>query len=68
MKEVIELNGGIFGVIVKYVKFFELFVGKNVVKWDGISMFNNFWFCLNGIIIWKVYNIGFGKLVLWKDI
>lgn len=42
MKEVIELNGGIFGVIVKYVKFFELFVGKNVVKWDGISMFNNF--------------------------
>lgn len=68
MKEAIESNGGIPGVIVKYVKPPELSAGKNVVKWDGISTLNNFQFCPNGITTWKAYNIGPGKLVPWKDI
>ncbi|CAH3116052.1 unnamed protein product, partial [Porites lobata] len=37
MKEAIESNGGIPGVIVKYVKPPELSAGKNVIKWDGIK-------------------------------
>lgn len=49
MKEVIELNGGIFGVSVKYVKIFELCSNQLMIKWDGISIFNNFWFFLSGI-------------------
>ena len=68
MKEAIESNGGIPGVIVKYVKPPELSAGKNVIKWDGISTLNNFQFCPNGITTWKAYNIGPGKLVTWKDI
>lgn len=49
MKEVIELNGGIFGVSVKYVKIFELFSNNLMIKWDGISIFNNFQFYLRGV-------------------
>ena len=37
MKEATESNGGIPGVIVKYVKPPEVSVGKHVIKWDGIS-------------------------------
>ena len=68
MKEAIESNGGIPGVIVKNVKPPELSAGKNVIKWDGINTLNNFQFCPNGITTWKAYNIGPGKLVPWKDI
>lgn len=68
MKEVIELNGGIFGVIFKYVKIFEIFSNKFMIKWDGMSIFNNFQFYLSGVKVWKVYKIGFGKVFLWNDI
>ena len=68
MKEAIESNGSIPGVIVKYVKLPEVSAGKHVIKWDGISTLNNFQFCPNDITTWKAYNIGPGKLVPWKDI
>ena len=68
MKEAIESNGGIPGVIVKYVKFPEASPDKIMVKWDGISALNNFQFEERGIRVWKAYKIGPGKLVPWKDI
>ena len=37
MKEAMESNGGIPGVIVKYVKLSEVPAAKTVIKWDGIS-------------------------------
>jgi len=42
MKEAMESNGGIPGVIVKYVKLREASSDKIMVKWDGISALNNF--------------------------
>ena len=68
MKEAIESNGGIPGVIVKYVKLPEASPDKIMVKWDGISALNNFQFEERGIRVWKAYKIGPGKLVPWKDI
>ena len=68
MKEVIESNGGIPGVIVKYVKLREASSDKIMVKWDGISALNNFQFEERGIRVWKAYKMGPGKLVPWKDI
>ena len=44
MKEAMESNGGIPGVIVKYVKLSEVPADKTVIKWDGISALNNFQF------------------------
>ena len=44
MKEAMESNGGIPGVIVKYVKLSEVLAAKTVIKWDGISALNNFQF------------------------
>ena len=68
MKEAVESNGGIPGVIVKYVKLPEASSDKIMVKWDGISALNNFQFEERGIRVWKAYKIGPGKLVPWKDI
>ena len=68
MKEAMESNGGIPGVIVKYVKLREASSDKIMVKWDGISALNNFQFEERGIRVWKAYKIGPGKLVPWKDI
>ena len=68
MKEAMESNGGIPGVIVKYMKLPEASSDKIIVKWDGISALNNFQFEERGIRVWKAYKIGPGKLVPWKDI
>ena len=45
MKEAMESNGGIPGVIVKYVKLSEVPAAKAVIKWDGISALNESQFC-----------------------
>lgn len=44
MKAAMESNGGIPGVIIKYVKLSEAPAAKTVIKWDGISALNNFQF------------------------
>ena len=68
MKEAMESNGRIPGVIVKYVKLHEASFDKIMAKWDGISALNNFQFEERGIRVWKAYKIGPGKLVPCKDI
>lgn len=35
------------------------------IKWDGVSLFNNFEYNEIGIRVWRVFNVGFGKVVLW---
>ncbi|KAL9977147.1 hypothetical protein ACROYT_G014520 [Oculina patagonica] len=61
MKEAIESNGGIPGVIVKYVKMSESSPNK-------VSTLNNFQFDPSGIRVWKAFKIGPGKLVPWENI
>ncbi|XP_078367668.1 uncharacterized protein LOC144651598 [Oculina patagonica] len=68
MKEAIESNGGIPGVIVNYVKMSESSPNKVTIKWDGISTLNNFQFEPSGIRVWKAFKIGPGKLVPWENI
>ena len=68
MNEAMESNGGIPGVIVKYVKLPEASSDKIMVKWDRISALKNFQFEERGKRVWKAYKIGPGKLVPWKDI
>ena len=47
MKAAMESNGGIPGLIIKYVKLSEVPAAKTVIKWDGISTLNNFRFLQN---------------------
>ena len=44
MKAAMESNGGIPGLIIKYVKLSEVPAAKTVIKWDGISALNKFQF------------------------
>ncbi|KAL9969017.1 hypothetical protein ACROYT_G021175 [Oculina patagonica] len=68
MKEAIESNGGIPGVIVKYVKMSESSPNKVTIKWDSINTLDNFQFESSGIRVWKAFKIGPGKLVPWENI
>lgn len=46
-------------VVVKLLSIFN-------IKWDGISLFNNFEYDEIGVWVWRVFNVGFGKVVLWE--
>ena len=70
-KEATVSNGGISGVIVNYMKLPEISAAKTAIKWEGISVLNNFQFfqkLINVITTWKANNVGAGKLISWKDI
>ena len=70
-KEATVSNGGIPGVIVNYMKLPEISAAKTAIKWEGISVLNNFQFfqkLINVITTWKANNVGAGKLISWKDI
>ena len=68
MKEAIESNSGIPGVIVKYASMPDSSRDKAMIKWDGISTLNNFQFEPNGIRVWRAYKVGSGKLEPWSSL
>ena len=37
------------------------------IKWDGISLLNNFEYEANGIRAWRAFNVGPGKLIPWSQ-
>ena len=37
------------------------------VKWDGVSLLNNFKYEKNGIRAWRAFNVGPGKLLPWSQ-
>ena len=37
------------------------------VKWDGVSLLNNFKYEENGIRAWRAFNVGPGKLLPWSQ-
>ena len=37
------------------------------VKWDGISLLNNFNYKESGIRAWRAFNVGPGKLIPWSQ-
>ena len=49
----------------------EISAAKTVIKWEGISVLNNFQFfqkLINRITTWKANNVGAGTLISWKGI
>lgn len=52
-----------FCVKVSYVLFKMLVI--LIIKWEGVSLFNNFKYEDSGICVWRVFNVGLGKLILW---
>lgn len=63
MKDVFLLYGGIEGVRVVVLDFFEEFVVGEFFKIVGISKLNNFCFIGGKFIVWRVYVVGKGKLL-----
>lgn len=35
------------------------------IKWDGISLLNNFEYEETGVRAWRAFNVGFGRVVPW---
>ena len=35
------------------------------IKWDGISLLNNFEYDESGVRVWRAFNVGSGKVVPW---
>ena len=35
------------------------------IKWDGISLLNNFEYDESGVCVWRAFNVGSGKVVPW---
>ncbi|CAB4017432.1 Hypothetical predicted protein [Paramuricea clavata] len=67
MKEEIDSFGGVPGVEFticgsRYSK------GCRNIKWSGVGLLNNIQFNEEGLKVWKEYNVGHGKSILWKNI
>lgn len=69
MKTALESHGGLKGCGTAVVKIDP--VAENASppnKIPGISLLNNFAFTKNGICVWHAYNVGLGKVLLYKDL
>ena len=38
------------------------------IKWDGISLLNNFEYDETGVRVWRAFNVGSGKVVPWENV
>jgi len=69
MKTALESHGGPKGCRIAVVKIDP--VAENASppnKIPGITLLNNFAFTKNGIRVWRAYNVGLGKVLLYKDL
>ena len=69
MKTALESHGGLKGCRLAVVKIDP--VAENASqpnKIPGISLLNNFAFTKNGIRVWCAFNVGLGKVLLYKDL
>ena len=69
MKTALESHSGLKGCRIAVVKIDP--VAENASppnKIPGISLLNNFAFTKNGIRVWRAYNVGLGKVLLYKDL
>ena len=63
LKAAIESGQGTTGVKASYVAANTSRTAS--VKWDGISLLNNFQYEENGVRAWRAFNVGPGKLFPW---
>ena len=69
MKTALESHGGLKGCRTAVVKIDP--VAENASppnKMPGISLLDNFAFTKYGIRVWRAYNVGLGKVLLYKDL
>lgn len=60
LKTAIEFGQGTTGVKASYVAVNTSRTAS--IKWDGISLLNNFQNEENGVRVWRAFNVGPGKL------
>lgn len=63
LKTAIESGQGTTGVKASYVAAKPSSTFN--IKWDGISLLNNFEYDETGIRVWRAFNVGSGKVVPW---
>ena len=69
MKNALESHGDLKGCRTAVVKNDSVAENNSPSnKIPGISSLNNFAFTKNGIRVWRTYNVGLGKLLLYKDL
>ena len=69
MKTALESHGGLKGCRIAVVKIDPVAESASPPnKIPGISLLNNFAFTKNGIRVWRAYNVGLGKVLLYKDL
>ncbi|KAK3731614.1 hypothetical protein QZH41_015867, partial [Actinostola sp. cb2023] len=66
VKTAIESNGGIAGVRVMLCGPPDL-TKTAPVKWEGVSLINNFVYEEHGMMVWRAYGVGPGKSVSWSN-
>ena len=68
-KEAMLSHGGIKGVRVTLVTdVLEKPQQEMIVRWEGVSSFNNFLYQEDCVTVWKAYNIGQGKSIPWSQL
>ena len=63
LKTAIESGQGTTGVKASYVAAKPSSTFN--IKWDGISLLNNFEYDETGVRVWRAFNVGSGKVVSW---
>ena len=64
LKTAIESGQGTTGVKASYVAAKPSSTFN--IKWDGISLLNNFEYDKTGVRVWRAFNVGSGKVVPWE--
>ena len=64
LKTAIESDQGTTGVKASYVAAKPSRTFN--IKWDGISLLNNFEYDKTGVRVWRAFNVGSGKVVPWE--
>ena len=66
-RDAILSNNGVHGVWV-VVANCEFLATAQPIKWEGISSINNLSYQDTGVTVWKAYDIGKGKTILWTQL
>ena len=64
-KTAIESGQGTTGLKASYVA--SKPSSTSYVKWDGISLLNNFEYEETGVRVWRAFNVGLGRVIPWSN-
>ena len=67
LRDAILSNNGVRGARVTVVNAEDV-KQSQASKWEGVSNLNNFMYKDDGVVVWRAYNIGEGKTMLWSQL